>query len=408
MNSSSISGVSKTTKATLDVAFLFHYFQLIVIGAILVWILRIINRKLASSETSSVFVKYLDALVQWFAIGKINPSGRKEATSHERNRFVFRIFCHFLTINAAYITWGIIQERIMTIEYRNEQKNLTEKFQQSEFIVLSNRAFSVVVSAIFLYLFNFYSNAQNPENRSFPPFYEYSYATLSNLISSWCQYEALKYVSFPLQVLAKSCKVVPVMIVGTFISRKVYPLRQYMSAFGLTLGICLFTFSTITNKSSDKKIEAGDRGLGFLLLVFYLLGDSFTSNWQSELYRRYSINSFQMMFNCSLISVIFMTYSFSVTGFSYAAAFIRNHPAFLFHLMLCSLCSSIGQVFIFYAIKDVGPVVFTGIMVTRSLISMLASCIIYHHAIPPLGICGLLVIFGILYLEFWYNLKNRN
>ena len=29
----------------------------------------------------------------------------------------------------------------------------------------------------------------------------YSYCSLSNILSSWCQYEALKYISFPTQVL---------------------------------------------------------------------------------------------------------------------------------------------------------------------------------------------------------------
>lgn len=30
--------------------------------------------------------------------------------------------------------------------------------------------------------------------------YEYSFPAVSNMLSSWCQYEALKYVTFPTQV----------------------------------------------------------------------------------------------------------------------------------------------------------------------------------------------------------------
>lgn len=33
-----------------------------------------------------------------------------------------------------------------------------------------------------------------------PPLYVHSFASISNTISSWCQYEALKYISFPTQV----------------------------------------------------------------------------------------------------------------------------------------------------------------------------------------------------------------
>ena len=35
------------------------------------------------------------------------------------------------------------------------------------------------------------------------PFYKYSFCSFSNILSSWFQYEALKFVSFPTQVLAK-------------------------------------------------------------------------------------------------------------------------------------------------------------------------------------------------------------
>lgn len=32
------------------------------------------------------------------------------------------------------------------------------------------------------------------------PLYEYSFPSVSNMLSSWCQYEALSYVTFPTQV----------------------------------------------------------------------------------------------------------------------------------------------------------------------------------------------------------------
>lgn len=34
--------------------------------------------------------------------------------------------------------------------------------------------------------------------------YEYSFPAVSNMLSSWCQYEALKYVTFPTQVMQRT------------------------------------------------------------------------------------------------------------------------------------------------------------------------------------------------------------
>jgi hypothetical protein len=35
---------------------------------------------------------------------------------------------------------------------------------------------------------------------SIAPLYQFSFCSISNILSSWCQYEALKYVTFPTQV----------------------------------------------------------------------------------------------------------------------------------------------------------------------------------------------------------------
>ena len=54
------------------------------------------------------------------------------------------------------------------------------------------------------------------------------------------QYEALKYVSFPTQVVAKSCKMVPVMLMGYLVSRKRYTALEYAMAVAITSGAAIF------------------------------------------------------------------------------------------------------------------------------------------------------------------------
>jgi adenosine 3'-phospho 5'-phosphosulfate transporter B2 len=66
--------------------------------------------------------------------------------------------------------------------------------------------------------------------------YRFSFCATSNLLSSVCQYEALKYVSFPTQVLAKSCKMVPVMLMGYAVSRRGYSTLDWLVALAVTGG----------------------------------------------------------------------------------------------------------------------------------------------------------------------------
>lgn len=82
------------------------------------------------------------------------------------------------------------------------------------------------------------------------PFYKYSFCSLSNILSSWFQYEALKFVSFPTQVLAKACKVIPVMLMGKVVSGNKYPLFDWATAAQLGVGTSIFLLSNHDGKLS--------------------------------------------------------------------------------------------------------------------------------------------------------------
>lgn len=84
------------------------------------------------------------------------------------------------------------------------------------FLVFVNRVLAFFAAVL---ICNFFPQ---PKHRT--PLYKYSFPSMSNVMSSWFQYEALKFVSFPTQVLAKACKVIPVMIMGKFVNGTVYPM----------------------------------------------------------------------------------------------------------------------------------------------------------------------------------------
>lgn len=76
-------------------------------------------------------------------------------------------------------------------EYSDGDK--VEKFSDSQFLTFVNRILAFVFSGVYLLLFQ--------QNVHRTPLYKYSFCSVSNTLSSWCQYEALKFVSFPTQVL---------------------------------------------------------------------------------------------------------------------------------------------------------------------------------------------------------------
>lgn len=210
------------------------------------------------------------------------------------------IYC-FVGLMAFFLTWGVLQEKIMTQEYEDHEGNRT-KFTDSQFLVFVNRFLAFIISGTYLLVKN------DVRHRS--PLYKYSYASLSNIMSAWFQYEALKFVSFPTQVLAKSCKIIPVMLMGKVISRNKYEHYEYITATMISMGMVFFMFG-----SSDTRGSASVTTMtGIFLLTMYMISDSFTSNWQNDLFKTYGMSSIQMMCGVSLFSTIFTASSLSVQG----------------------------------------------------------------------------------------------
>ena len=80
------------------------------------------------------------------------------------------------------------------------------------------------------------------------PIYKYAAVSCSNVIATTCQYEALKYVSFPVQTLGKCAKIDSGHDLGGFISNKRYGLYDYLIATGVMVG-CIFALYGPTTSS---------------------------------------------------------------------------------------------------------------------------------------------------------------
>lgn len=64
--------------------------------------------------------------------------------------------------------------------------------------------------------------------------------SLLNLLSLLSSLSALKYISFPIQTLMKSSKILSVMLVSVLIGGKKYTKLEYICALCITIGILLF------------------------------------------------------------------------------------------------------------------------------------------------------------------------
>jgi len=167
-----------------------------------------------------------------------------EENPYTKSNIISFLIC-FTGLQVSFLSWGVMQERIIKYDYRPvDLTNQTDssRFKNTQFLVLSNRLAGLFISSMIMLIF------KNPRFNSFrdlqkivsvkhwAPLFICSYSSLSNVISSCFQYEALKYVSFTTQLLAKSSKSVFVMITGRVLMKKRYKTDEYIAVVMICIG----------------------------------------------------------------------------------------------------------------------------------------------------------------------------
>eukprot|EP01098_Paradermamoeba_levis_P010468 TRINITY_DN4395_c0_g1_i3.p1 TRINITY_DN4395_c0_g1~~TRINITY_DN4395_c0_g1_i3.p1 ORF type:complete len:390 (-),score=98.33 TRINITY_DN4395_c0_g1_i3:41-1066(-) len=294
-----------------------------------------------------------------------------------------------------FLLYGALQERIMIQPFGNG-----EMFADSAFLVLSNRVLAVLCALVLIW-------RAKESYQPVVPLHHYAYISLSNTLSTFCQYEALRYISFPTQTLGKCGKIVPVMIIGTFISGKKYGWQDYAKALLVSGGCALFLLSGSTEAPSKKKGRetSGERTMeeewfGLCLILGYLFVDGFTSVFQERLFKKSNMSTNNQMLYVNMWSGLLSIFFLMIKGqlISSVSFSVRNFDFFVTSTAL-SLCSTFGQISILLVIKEFGALVFSIIMTTRQLFSILFSCFYFLHKLALGQWIGTAIVFSVLYAE---------
>lgn len=249
-----------------------------------------------------------------------SSSARPSSGSTQPLGGVIQISYCFFGLMTSYLVWGLLQEKIITQPYESvtpEGHHFEEYFHDSQFLVFANRSLAFLIALIYLCVKNqLQSTTSSPlstivQITGSAPLFKYSFASFSNIMSAWFQYEALKFVNFPTQVLAKSCKIIPVMLMGKIVSRSKFEFYEYLTAALISVGMLAFLLGSKSDHHTGSSITSMT---GILLLAMYLVFDSFTSNWQSDLFKTYGMSSIQMMCGVNLFSALFTAMSLAIQG----------------------------------------------------------------------------------------------
>uniref|UniRef100_A0A0N5BNQ1 Adenosine 3'-phospho 5'-phosphosulfate transporter 1 n=1 Tax=Strongyloides papillosus TaxID=174720 RepID=A0A0N5BNQ1_STREA len=318
----------------------------------------------------------------------------EKEVKNEKKKFIddcLMLSFYFLGIQSNFIIMGFIQEKIMTQGYSMiGNEGIIEKFGDAQFLVLCNRIVALFFCCAILL------GIRRRQAPHVPPFYYHSYISLSNTLSSWCQYEALKFVSFPTQTVCKASKVIPTMIMGRLLRKEKYSKEDYAMAVCLAFGAAVFLLSQNNPTTTSSLTEHSTTISGVILMAGYLGFDAYTLNKQKQLFdTKPKLSKYQMMLGVNLFSAVLCTVSLleQSTLFS-SIEFMISHHTVARDAFLLSFTGSIGQIFIYMTIERFGPIVFAVIMTIRQILSIVLSTLYFNHGLSVIGIIGLIIAFG--------------
>mmetsp|Transcript_52985 Transcript_52985/g.129941 ORF Transcript_52985/g.129941 Transcript_52985/m.129941 type:complete len:379 (+) Transcript_52985:213-1349(+) len=302
-------------------------------------------------------------------------------------------------IIGSLMVYAYLQERIMTGEYSTPGSDEKGIFKDSVFLVMMNRIAAGLVAAGVLLV-----RGETAELKPRAPIYKFFMVSGSNVIATYCQYEALKYVTFPTQTLFKCGKMIPVMIWGTFLHRKTYGVVDYSVAAMVAVGCTIFLTS---GNVKAKRADASDSWYGLALMAGYLGFDGFTSTFQETLFAGYQMTIYNQMMYVNMCSATFSLVVLLASQRLFAALeFVLKYPQFIVDAVVLSFSAVAGQFCITYTIKTFGALAYATIMTIRQFLSVFVSNILFAHGMSALQWLGAITVFGSLFFKSWHKSVN--
>lgn len=328
-------------------------------------------------------------------------------------------------IYASFLTWGLLQERITTTAYAFDHtaQSSVEYFRFPIFLNTIQSLFAFTTGSAYL-VYKTCSFQILPSASALAPFL---LITLTTTMASPFGYASLSHVDYLTFVLAKSCKLLPVMALHITLFRKRYPLSKYLIVLAVTGGVATFTLyhppKSAKSHTPTSQTPQSSSTYGLVLLAINLLFDGLTNTVQDHIFsspHRYGKTTGpQMMVILNLLGLAFM-FAYLVMApyvpltfvpsflqpsqtheLSTAISFLSRHPTVFYDVLGFSACGAIGQLFIYATLERFSSLLLVTVTVTRKMLTMVLSVVWFGKSLSHGQWLGVTLVFGGVAAEGW-------
>lgn len=200
---------------------------------------------------------------------------------------------------------------------------------------------------------------------------------------------SLAFLNYPAQIMFKSTKVLPVMIMGAFIPglRRKYPFHEYVSAVMLVIGLILFTLA-------DAQTSPNFSMIGVAMVSSALIMDAFLGNLQEAIFKMNpDTTQMEMLFCSTVVGLPFLAVPMVLTGeLTTAWSACSQHLYVYAVLVFEAMATFVGQVSVLSLIALFGAATTAMVTTARKAVTLLLSYLIFTKPMTEQHVTGLLLI----------------
>ncbi|KAK9202399.1 hypothetical protein WN944_017609 [Citrus x changshan-huyou] len=200
---------------------------------------------------------------------------------------------------------------------------------------------------------------------------------------------SLAFLNYPAQLMFKSTKVLPVMVMGAFIPglRRKYPAHEYVSALLLVVGLILFTLA-------DAQTSPNFSMIGVIMISGALIMDSFLGNLQEAIFTMNpETTQMEMLFCSTVVGLPMLIPPMLLTGELFKAWNSCSQHLYVYGVLVFeAMATFIGQVSVLSLIALFGAATTAMVTTARKAVTLLLSYLIFTKPLTEQHGTGLLLI----------------
>lgn len=217
--------------------------------------------------------------------------------------------------------------------------------------------------------------------------------------SHGCGNTALLYSTYPLKVAFKSCKLIPTMWLGVFITKRSFPWNQYLAAMIMCVGLVILTLADWKPRSLLVEEPKFPFWIGPVLLAISTTLDSIVPNLQERLFATAQCSTSDAMFLCnSCMFLISLSYTLITGELPLALDYCYHNPHTLLVLLAQALAAYLGLQGYLTIVSRIGGVAAVLLANARKLITIVFSFLLFAKPCTKQHILGLACMIGGVYL----------